>query len=99
MFNTMTSQFYEWVRSSMKKHAVTIGCFTCHMPTQQILTCDPNSQWSLHAFFMEDSAIHKTVIVLFVCLFALRPKSTAMVIAGRSVHLTTLFPGQAWTSG
>ena len=26
---------------------------------------------------------------------ALRPKSTAMVIGGRSVHLTTLFPGQA----
>ena len=37
-------------------------------------------------------------IALFVCLFvfvALRPMSTAMVIAGRSVHLTTLFPGQA----
>ena len=36
---------------------------------------------------------------LFMCaLFvfvALHPKSTAMVIAGRSVHLTTLFPGQA----
>ena len=35
---------------------------------------------------------------LIVCLFvfvALRPMSTAMVIAGRSVHLTTLFPGQA----
>ena len=31
----------------------------------------------------------------FVCFVALRPKSTAMVIAGRSVHLTTLFPGQA----
>ena len=33
-----------------------------------------------------------------ICLFvfvALRPMSTAMVIAGRSVHLTTLFPGQA----
>ena len=33
-----------------------------------------------------------------VCLFvfvALRPKSTAMVIAGRSVHQTTLFPEQA----
>ena len=27
--------------------------------------------------------------------FYLRPKSTAMVIAGRSVDLTTLFPGQA----
>ena len=33
--------------------------------------------------------------VLFGCFVALRPKSTAMVIAGRSVHLTTLFPGQA----
>ena len=32
---------------------------------------------------------------VFVCLFALRPKSTAMVIAGRSVHLTTLF---SWAS-
>ena len=31
----------------------------------------------------------------FVCLFALPPKSTAMVIAGRSVHLTTLF---SWAS-
>ena len=32
---------------------------------------------------------------IFVCFFALRPKSTAMVMGGRSVHLTTLFPGQA----
>ena len=30
---------------------------------------------------------------------ALRPMSIAMVIAGRPVHLTTLFPGQAWASG
>ena len=30
----------------------------------------------------------------FVCFVALRPKSTALVMAGRSVHLTTLFPGQ-----
>ena len=35
---------------------------------------------------------------LFVCFVALRPKSTAMVMAGRSVHLTTFFPGQALTS-
>ena len=34
-------------------------------------------------------------IYLFVCFVALRPKSTAMVIAGRSVHLITFFPGQA----
>ena len=33
--------------------------------------------------------------VWLVGFVALRPKSTAMVIAGRSVHLTTLFPGQA----
>ena len=32
--------------------------------------------------------------VLFVFV-ALRPMSTAMVVAGRSVHLTTLFPGKA----
>ena len=37
----------------------------------------------------------KFPIYLFVCLFALHPKSTAMVIAGRSVHLTTLF---SWAS-
>ena len=36
--------------------------------------------------------VYDFVVVGFV---ALRPKSTAMVIAGRSVHLTTLFPGQA----
>ena len=34
-------------------------------------------------------------VCLFVCFVVLHPKSTAMVIAGRSVHLTTLFPGQA----
>ena len=34
-------------------------------------------------------------VCLFVCFVALRPKSTAMVMAGRSVHLTRLFPRQA----
>ena len=34
----------------------------------------------------------------FLCFVALRPKSTAMVMAGQLVHLTTLFPGQALTS-
>ena len=33
--------------------------------------------------------------VFFVCFVALRSRSTAMVMGGRSVHLTTLFPGQA----
>ena len=34
-------------------------------------------------------------IFVFVCFVALRPKSTAMVMAGRSIHLTTLF---SWAS-
>ena len=32
---------------------------------------------------------------VFVCFIALLPMSTAMVMAGRSINLTTLFPGQA----
>ena len=40
--------------------------------------------------------VYRTLLLCFLFVFvALRPKSTAMVIAGRSVHLTTLFPGQA----
>ena len=35
------------------------------------------------------------MVLFFVCFVALCPKSTAMVMAGRSVHLTTLF---SWTS-
>ena len=35
------------------------------------------------------------IFVCFVCFVALRPKSTAMVMPGGSVHLTTLFLGQA----
>ena len=38
---------------------------------------------------------YEYVLHFFVCFVALRPKSTAMVMAGWSVHLTTLFPGQA----
>ena len=32
--------------------------------------------------------------VTFVCFVALHPKSTAMVMAGQSVHLTTFFLGK-----
>ena len=46
-------------------------------------------------FFDVNLCVPVQSIFLFVCFVALRPKSTAMVIAGRSVHLTTLFPGQA----
>ena len=44
--------------------------------------------------FKNFSSLWELCIIVF-CFVALRPNSTAMVIAGRSVHLTTLFPGQA----
>ena len=51
---------------------------------------------SIHSFLQK---VFGFVICLFVCLFvcfvALRPKSTAMVMAVQSVDLTTPFPGQA----
>ena len=51
-----------------------------------------NNEWNVYETFTEYVCLF---VCLFVCFVALRPKSTAMVIAGRSVHLTTLFPGQA----
>ena len=41
-----------------------------------------------HMLFQQDTR-------LLVCFVVLRPKSTAMVMAGRSIHLTTRFPRQA----
>ena len=55
--------------------------------------CLHSGNWSINpsSEFDEDNFM----IWLLVGFVALRPKSTAMVIAGQSVHLTTLFPGQA----
>ena len=64
-----------------------------------VLKRDGSFEYSQHMFRLRNKKIIFLVhTLLFVCLFvfvALSPKSTAMVIAGRSVHLTTLFPGQA----
>ena len=50
----------------------------------------------LFCLFLSGRLRQVLLFVLFVCFFvALRPMSTAMVIAGQSVLLTTLFPGQA----
>ena len=43
---------------------------------------------------LETSAEISLEFIKFVVFVALRPKSTAMVMAGRSVHLSTRFPGQ-----
>ena len=41
------------------------------------------------------SLVCDVFLCLFVCLFVvLRPKSTAIAMVERSVHLTTIFPGQ-----
>ena len=45
--------------------------------------------------FTQIPVINADMILGLFFFVALRPKSTAMVIAGRSVHLTTHFPGQA----
>ena len=49
--------------------------------------------WSFQGKEIVKSAMEK--FCLFVCFVALRPKSTALAMAGRSVHLTTPSPGQA----
>ena len=45
-----------------------------------------------HGWYLDRRILGEFCLFVFV---ALRPMSTAMVIAGRSVYLTTLFPGQA----
>ena len=40
----------------------------------------------------------KSGSAMFVCFVSLRPKSTAMVMAGRSVHLTHFFLGDVCKS-
>ena len=42
-----------------------------------------------------DISTDDTADCLFVCFVALRPKSTAIVMAGRSFQLSTFFPEQA----
>ena len=55
------------------------------------------TNWKVIQFQRQVNA--SLLICLFVCFFiALRPKSTSMIMAGRSVQLTTLFPGQAGTT-
>ena len=65
-----------------------IGCLRTRVPKQPIIALYFESGTVLKFYNLEASCW----LVGFV---ALRPKSTAMVIAGRSVNLIILFPGQA----
>ena len=61
----------------------------CRLPmAQPFMCCTVEQGWDKHITGIDFPCF-------FVCFVALRPKSTAMVIAERSVHLITLFPGQA----
>ena len=61
-----------------------------------ILSLRMNSKFNnLEAWSLIGTDLRVLLFVLFVCFVALRPKSTAMVMAGRSVYIITLFPGQA----
>ena len=62
-------------------------------PTANII--DGNVQLHILSLIPDNFQGVTEIVSDVVCFVALRPKSTAMVIAGQSVHLTTLFPGQA----
>ena len=69
---------------------VRLVSFNMFKPSSNIFTVFSKAVPLLWSFFI----IYGSCLSLFVCFVALRPKSTAMVMAGRSVHQTTLFPGQ-----
>ena len=76
---------------------VLVSCECCvalpHDATDLSAVCDCDiTIFDAHVVWSWTAVWSADWLVGFV---ALRPKSTAMVIAGRSVHLTTLFPGQA----
>ena len=62
-------------------------------PTANII--DGNVQLHILSLIPDNFQGVTEIVSDVVGFVALCPKSTAMVIAGRSVHLTTLFPGQA----
>ena len=50
--------------------------------------------FGMNMIFISSCEAKNNIFLLFVCFVALRPNSTAMVIAGQTVHLTTLCPMQ-----
>ena len=66
--------------------------------TYKITNISPAMCSNVSNFFCISVYFYYNIVTIFLFLFVLlllRPKSTAMVMAGWSVHLTTLFPGQA----
>ena len=64
------------------------------MPIKYILVSHSEFPFITRSFMLHSIHICVCVCVCFVVGGALRPKSTAMVMAEQSVHITTFFPGQ-----
>ena len=78
-------------------HVLFVYCKTQNFSRKyNILPFHAIGPWPYTMYFLSNNGgQYKNAWSLFVCFVALRPKSTAMVIAGRSVHLTTPF---SWAS-
>ena len=73
----------------------SLNAFSATVTPQSVYWKFISTAVHVHKHQLQDpSVIYRSNVFVFF-FFALRPKSTAMVIAGRSVRLTTLFPGQA----
>ena len=86
LFSETPSNFY-------KTHACGHR-FESHRQHGVVSLCKALYLHCLVGWFNPGIWFNLTEKLFFVCFAALRPKSTAMVMEGLSVHLTTLFPGQ-----
>ena len=86
MSRIFKGKFFNGILENDHEKSYTMGC-------QPVRGDNPRALVSGLSYVQVDNTWYNCFI-LFVFV-ALRPMSTAMVIAGRSVHLTTLFPGQA----
>ena len=77
----------------------------CKQTVETLIRCYRITNLGLHCLHMyhkKDSRSiyglmeeHNSMCMILFVLLLLCPKSTVMVMEGRSLHLTTLFPGQA----
>ena len=93
---TLTTDLYELVHAN-SVFATDIKLNTTQQNNRVLRLL--NAEWLVYRS-VKSNCFHHSIyellmICFFVCFVALHPKSAAMVIAGRSVHLTTLF---SWAS-
>ena len=74
-----------------KQHLKTVVRFNEHKPTNKLTMKWALTRVNLSLGVAKNKGADQPDLrsLLFVCFVALRPKSTAMVMVGRSVHITT----------